>query len=150
MNTKTCTRNELIELYHSRWRIETVYHEWKHVLNIQNLRSQTPLGIVKEVHAHLLLSNLIRWVMTEATEHTPHTPVEVSFATSVSYVQSMVPAMFRLSPAAFRRAYDVLLKMIRAATIRQRPGRSYPRRWDGKIKNMGYGKYRLPAQLKKH
>ena len=129
--------------------METFYREWKHTLDIQNLRSHTPRGILKEVHAHLLLSNLVRWIMTEACEQTPHKPVELSFLTALSHIKGTLWRMLHLPPKALADAYEQLLTLIRAARIRQRPGRSYPRHRDGRIKNMGYGKYRLPARLKK-
>ncbi len=141
--------DELVYLYHRRWQIETIYREWKHTLDIQNLRSHTPRGILKEVHAHLLLSNLVRWVMTEACEPTGHKPVELSFLTTISHLKSALWLMFHLPPKTLGDAYEQLLDLIRAARIRQRPGRSYPRRRDGRVKNMGYGKHRLPARLKK-
>jgi len=129
--------------------METLYREWKHGLDIQNLRSHTPRGILKEVHAHLLLSNLVRWVMTEASEQTTCRPVELSFLTGLSLIKSVLWPMLHLPPKEIAAAYERLLGLIRAARIRQRPGRSYPRRRDGRIKNMGYGKYRLPARLRK-
>lgn len=146
-NTRRFSRNELVDLYHRRWQIETFYREWKHGLDIQNLRSHTPRGILKEVHAHLLISNLVRWVMTEASEQTSCRPVQLSFLTALSLVKSALWPLLHLPPEQVATAYEQLLDQIRAARIRQRPGRSYPRRQDGRIKNMGYGKYRLPARL---
>ena len=148
INNKRFTRNELVDLYHRRWQMETLYREWKHGLDIQNLRSHTPQGILKEVHAHLLLSNLVRWVMTEASQPTPYRPVELSFLTALSQVKSALWPMLYLRPRKILAAYEQLLDAIRATRIRQRPGRSYPRPGDGRIKNMGYGKYRLPARLR--
>ena len=148
-NTRRFWPDELIDLYHRRWQMETLYREWKHGLDIQNLRSHTPRGILKEVHAHLLLSNLVRWVMTEASEQTTCRPVELSFLTGLSLIKSVLWPMLHLPPKEIAAAYERLLGLIRAARIRQRPGRSYPRHRDGRIKNMGYGKYRLPARLRK-
>ncbi len=48
-DTQRYTREELIHLYHQRWTLETIYREWKHGLDIQNLRSHTPVGILKEI-----------------------------------------------------------------------------------------------------
>jgi hypothetical protein len=148
-NAKHFPREELVDLYHRRWQIETIYREWKHGLDIQNLRSHTPRGILKEIHAHLLLSNLVRWVMTEASAGTGGTAVELSFLTTLSHLKNALADMLHLPPLAIATAYWNLLQAVRAAQIRQRPGRSYPRPGDGKIKNMGHGKYRLPARLPK-
>lgn len=148
-NPRTFTREGLVHLYHRRWRIETIYREWKHTLNIQNLRSQTPLGILKEIHAHLMMSNLVRWIMAQTSAETT-TPVELSFTTAVSHIKTAVATMAGLSPYRLVRFYRQLLADIGGATIRQRPGRSYPRLRDGTIKNMGKGKYKLPARLRPH
>lgn len=148
-NTRRFQRDELVDLYHRRWQIETLYREWKHGLDIQNLRSHTVRGVLKEVYAHLLLNNLVRWIMTEASEETSSKPVELSFLTALSHIRSTLWPMLHLPPKEIAAAYEHLLTLIRAARIRQRPGRSYPRRGDGRIKNMGYGNYRLPARLTK-
>jgi len=148
-NTRRFQRDELVDLYHRRWQIETLYREWKHGLDIQNLRSHTVQGILKEVHAHLLLNNLVRWIMTEASQRTSCKPVELSFITALSHIKSALWPMLHLPPRQIAAAYEQLLELIRFARIRHRPGRSYPRRGDGSIKNMGYGKYRLPARLTK-
>ncbi len=147
MNVQRFAALELVDLYHRRWQMETIYREWKHGLDIQNLRSHTHLGILKEVYAHLLLSNLVRWIMTEASEQTTCRPVELSFLTALSQVKSALWPMLHLQPPEIAAAYQQLLEVIRAAKIRKRPGRSYARPRDGKTKNMGYGKYRLPARL---
>jgi len=137
---------ELVRLYHFRWRIETIYREWKHGLDIQNLRSHTPAGIIKEMHAQLLLSNLVRWVMTEAAKGTGKTPVEFSFLDALSAIRDFLRLMVK-SQLPFAVLYQQLLELIRCAVIRQRPGRHFPRPGEGKAKNKGHGKLRLPAAL---
>jgi hypothetical protein len=140
---------ELIHLYHHRWRIETIYREWKHVLDIQNLRSHTPQGIYKEVYAQLMLYNLTRWVMTEAAQGTPHLPVDLSFTHCLTHVKTALLAMTRASSSQCQAIYARLLADIRAHPIRKRPGRQYPRRHDGVVKNKGHGKKKLPARLRR-
>lgn len=137
---------ELVELYHVRWRIETIYNEWKHTLDIQNLRSHSPVGIRKEIHAHLLLSNLVRWVMTDAAQGTPLTPVAFSFRTALNLIHNACLKMLRAQPSQRVQIYQDLLQEIRRAPIRVRPGRSYPRPGD-QTKNKGHGKRTLSARL---
>jgi len=138
---------ELIDLYHFRWRIETIYNEWKHTLAIENLRCHTPVGIRKEIHAHILLSNLVRWVMTEAAYGTAEHPVQFSFRTTVHLIQNAFLQMLRANAAQRTQIYLHLLTEIRRARIRIRPGRSYPRPGDNE-KNKGRGKQRLSARLR--
>lgn len=147
INPKLCSREELVDLYHRRWTLETIYREWKHSLDIQNLRSQTPAGIVKEVYAQLLLNNLVRWIMTEATEGTEQTPVDLSFLTTLSLIKRAVGTLLQTRPTSASVVYQQLLAEIRRAKIRKRPGRSYPRPGDGKLKHRGHGSYQLPARL---
>ena len=149
MDPQRFTKAELVDLYHRRWRIETIYREWKHGLNIQNLRSHTPVGILKEAYAQLLLSNLVRWIMTEATQGTAKSPVDLSFLTSLSLVKNALLRMLSLHPRQLSSLYQHLLADTLAAKIRKRPGRSYPRAGDCNVKNKGHGKYRLPSRLQK-
>ena len=51
---------ELVGLYHQRWRQETFHREWKHTLQLANLRSHSPSGICKEVFVQLTLNNAVR------------------------------------------------------------------------------------------
>ncbi len=147
MDAEQHAREELIDLYHRRWSIETIYREWKHGLDIQNLRSHTPAGIVKEIHAQLLLSNLVRWIMTEAAEGTDQTPIDLSFLTTLSLVKNTIWMMIQTRYTYSSKLYTQLLAQIRQAKIRKRPGRSYPRPRDGKIKNKGYGYYQQPTRI---
>lgn len=142
------SHSELVALYHRRWQIETVYREWKHGLDIQNLRSHTPTGVIKEIYAHLILSNLVRWVMTEAAQGTANRAIDLSYATALTYMKVFLVAMSRGHPRQIQRLYKSLLKNVRRAMIRKRPGRSYPRRLD-KPRNRGHGYLQQPARIPK-
>ncbi len=137
---------ELVDLYHRRWQIETIYREWKHGLDIQNLRSHTPAGVIKEVHAHLLLSNLVRWVMTDAVCGIDLHPVDLSYLTALTHVKNALLQMLRADTRRICLIYQQLLQEIRRARIRKRPGRSYPRRSD-KPRDRGNGHFQQPARL---
>lgn len=140
------THSELVNLYHRRWQIETLYREWKHTLDIQNLRSHTPPGLFKEIYAQLLLNNLIRWTMTEAAEPTTLDAVDFSFVATVSHIKNTLLQMLRASPGQIRLIYQILLMDVRSCRIRKRLGRSYPRPGD-KPRNRGNGKTRTSARI---
>jgi IS4 transposase len=141
-----CSREELVHLYHRRWQIETIYREWKHALNIQNLRSHTPAGIFKEAFAQLTLSNLVRWVMSEAAQTTTLHPVDLSYVTALSAVKNSLLEMLRTPLNRIERMYQQLLLVVRSAPIRKRPGRSYPRPYD-QPQDKGNGNISVPAKL---
>ena len=59
---------ELIRLYHQRWEIETAYLELKSsILGGRVLRARTPTGVVQEIYALLVLYQLLRTAMADAT-----------------------------------------------------------------------------------
>ena len=57
---------EVVHVYHQRWNQETIHREWKYTLQLSNLRSHTPQGILKEVFVQLTLNNAIRAMQAEA------------------------------------------------------------------------------------
>ena len=146
LDPMVCSREELIDLYHRRWQIETIYREWKHALNIENLRSHTPAGIFKEAYAQLILSNLVRWVMTEAAQGTTLHPVDLSYVTALTAVKNSLLQMLRCRPDRIAMMYEQLLLAVRSAPIRKRPGRSYPRPYD-QPQDKGNGTISVPARL---
>lgn len=146
LDPQVCSREELVDLYHRRWQLETIYREWKHALNIQNLRSHTPAGIVKEVFAQLVLSNLVRWVMSEAVQGTTLHPVDLSYVTALTAVKNSLLQMLRTRPDRIEAMYRQLLRAVRSAPIRKRPGRSYPRKYD-QPQDKGNGTISVPARL---
>lgn len=59
---------ELATLYHQRWEIETAYLELKStILGGRILRARTPEGIDQEIYALLVVYQLLRTVMADAT-----------------------------------------------------------------------------------
>ena len=146
LDPHVCSREELVELYHRRWQMETIYREWKHALNIQNLRSHTPAGIFKEAFAQLVLSNLVRWVMSEAAQGTTLHPVDLSYVTALTAVKNSLLLMLRIRHDRMEVMYRQLLLAVRSAPIRKRPGRSYPRPYD-QPQDKGNGTISVPARL---
>ena len=62
---------ELIRLYHERWEIETAYLELKSsILGGRVLRARTPSGVVQEIYALLMVYQLLRTAMADATNTT--------------------------------------------------------------------------------
>lgn len=138
---------EIVALYHQRWRQETMHREWKYSLSMSNLRSTTVRGILKEVHVQLTINNVLRWLMSEAAERSDCRPVDLKFLECkrllMSYVGVMSTAPLELLPAI----YWALIQNMSRQKIVVRPRRSYPRKHDDKPRNKGHGKYALPARV---
>lgn len=58
---------ELIALYDKRWQIEVYFRDLKQTLGMQILSARTVLGVRKEVLAFVLLYNLVRRIMRQAS-----------------------------------------------------------------------------------
>jgi hypothetical protein len=119
--------DELVRLYHERWNHETVHREWKRTLQISNLRSKSPRGILKEVFVQLTLNNTVRWIMTEAAGESRR-PMELQFLKSKRLILAAVAPMTTAPVEWLSFMYKHLLKEVARSVIVVRPGRSYPRR----------------------
>ena len=73
--------SELITLYHQRWEVETAYLELKSsMLGGRVLRARTPIGIEQEIYALLVIYQVLRTAMADATLTQPDTdPDRASF-----------------------------------------------------------------------
>jgi hypothetical protein len=83
---------ELTRLYHQRWEIETAYLELKSsILGGRVLRSRTPDGIDQEIHALLIVYQLLRTAMVDATDSRPGLdPDRASFTTALNTARDQV------------------------------------------------------------
>jgi hypothetical protein len=150
LDTEKFNYDELVELYHQRWRQETFHREWKFTLQRSNLRSHTAAGLFKEVLVQLTLNNAVRWMMAEAVSQ-PDTPpgdrpVDLKFLDAKRVILATLPAMTSAPAWALMPLYRQLLRMIASQRILVRPGRSYPRRWDGRARPKGHGRVAQPAR----
>ena len=136
---------ELVELYHQRWRQETFHREWKYTLQLSNLRSHSASGLLKEVLVQLTMNNAVRWMMAEAAGPTDR-PVDLKFLAAKRAILACVPAMTAGPAWALPMLYQGLLRTIAAQRVLVRPGRSYPRRWDGRARPKGHGLAAQPAR----
>jgi hypothetical protein len=146
LDTEEFPYEEVVALYHERWRQETFHREWKHTLELSNLRSHSGTGLLKEVLVQLTLNNVIRWLMAEAAPP-PLGPVNLKFLEAKRLILASTPAMTVAPAACLRALYRQLLEEIARRRIVVRPGRSYPRCWDARGRPKGHGKVAAPARL---
>lgn len=137
---------EIVALYHERWRQETQHADWKHTLQISNLRSESKQGILKEIFVQLTVNNLIRWIMAEAVGPEGK-PVDLKFRDSKRLIVATIPVMEIAPVEDLPAIYRCLLETIARLRILVRPGRSYPRQNDVRGRNKGHGKVAKPARL---
>lgn len=138
---------ELVELYHERWRQETLHREWKYSLSLANLRSLTVQGIFKEVYVQLTLNNVTRWLMSEGAELVKCRPVDLKFLECKRLIMASAQVMNTMATDLLPYSYRLLISNISEQKILVRPGRSYPRNNDNKPRNKGSGLYVQPAMF---
>jgi hypothetical protein len=83
---------ELITLYHQRWEIETAFLELKSsILGSRVLRARTPDGIDQELHALLIVYQVLRTAMVDATDSRPGLdPDRASFTTALTTARNQL------------------------------------------------------------
>jgi len=138
---------ELVSLYHERWRQETMHREWKYSLSLSRLRSVSVPGIFKEVYVQLTLNNVVRWLMSDGADQGHCRPVDLKFLDCKRLILSSVSALSAVAPQIMPKLYQRLIVELSTQKICFRPGRRYPRRNDFRLRNKGHGKQVLPAQL---
>lgn len=149
LNVELYPHDELVGLYHERWRHETMHREWKYSLSMSNLRSLSVKGIRKEIYVQLTLNNALRWLMTEAVGENCR-PVDIQFLETKRLVVAYLTAMSAAPTAWLPYIYKQLLEEIGRKKICIRPGRSYPRKNDTTPRNKGNGKYAKTAKIQQN
>ena len=146
LDTQAFPYEELVALYHERWRQETFHREWKYTLQLSGLRSHSATGLLKEVLVQLTMNNAIRWIMAEACTGEER-PVALQFLAAKRLILASMPAMTLAPLHWLPMLYEKLRIEIAGQRIRVRPGRSYPRRWDGRARPKGHGRTAQPARM---
>lgn len=138
---------DLVILYHERWREEVAFRDWKHTLTLSNLRSQSEVQLLKETYVQITLNNAVRWVMAEAGGVST-APVCLQFLESKRLILAASGRMAVARPSDIPRIYAQLLREVAACRILVRPHRSYPRnKRDGKAKDKGKGTVTKPNRV---
>jgi len=72
-------KQRVVDLYQSRWEIETRLREFKQTLGANVLRSTTEQGVLKDLWTHVLVFNLVRLLMLRHAKERGCDPRRLSF-----------------------------------------------------------------------
>jgi hypothetical protein len=91
-------KEQVAALYGVRWTVETHFSELKTTLKMRKLKSQTPMGVQKEVAVYCLVYNLVHVMMLRAAERQKVSADRISFIDTLRWLCSAEPdeAMPRL------------------------------------------------------
>jgi len=117
----------LIVLYHERWEEEITFDELKtHQRERAVLRSQTPAGVVQEIHGLLLGHFVIRKLMCEAANFADCAPRQLSFVNTLKILRCRLPEAPRSEPL-LSRWYNNLILEVSQERLEPRRNRVNPR-----------------------
>jgi hypothetical protein len=119
--------DELANLYHLRWDIETFYRDFKETMQARKWHCQSPDTFQKELTMHMIAVVLIRRTMLEAARKRRVAPARLSFSRALTEARVFlrrVPG----APARFaRQAYTDFVVQCARHLVTVKPGRSFPR-----------------------
>jgi hypothetical protein len=125
MTDETIPQRELADLYVSRWNCELDLRSIKQSMHLDVVRAKTPEMVIKDIHAHLLASNLLRGVMTASAKLAGVMPRQLSVKGTMQSVESFTPAMMMTESSEV--LYNAFLTTVSAHRVANRPGRQEPR-----------------------
>ena len=125
LDQRCIPRNEWLELYGVRWRVETHFSELKTTLKMRKLKSKTDEGVLKELAIYCLVYNMVRAVTAAAGLRQKVSPERISFIDALRwllYTQPGAPLMDlvvnplrpnRHEPRAIKDLQDTYRKLTR-------------------------------------
>jgi hypothetical protein len=84
-------KQELAELYHSRWRIEVNLRHLKHTMKMDVLRCKTRDGVLKDLWVYAMVYNRVRLLMLDAAQRQGVPPDRVSFIDALDALRHRRP-----------------------------------------------------------
>jgi len=125
LDPQTYSAAAIAQLYRRRWQAELNLRSLKIVMQMDQLRCQTPHRVRNEVYMHLVAYNLIRKVMALAAARAGVEPWTVSFKGALQTLGRMLPLL--ATPVSIDAWCNLLLVAIAAHVVGNRPDRVEPR-----------------------
>lgn len=84
-------KQDVVELYGLRWRVETRFAELKTTLKMRKLKSKTTDGVMKELAVYCLVYNMVRAVTAAAGLRQKVAPERISFIDALRWLLHATP-----------------------------------------------------------
>lgn len=128
LDPKLYPAEEILQAYLRRWRLEMCLDDLKTTLKMEMLRSLSPPMLHKEIQAHLIAYNLVRWTMAQAASVHDIALERISFKGTLDGLRQFTHAMSQARSKAKRVAlWTKLLEILASDLVPERPGRREPR-----------------------
>lgn len=134
---KDFTVSDFKYLYRLRWGIETRYNDIKNKLQIENFSGITPVAILQDFYATMLLSNMAAFAMIDAENKRKKSQInpdlkyeyKINVSMAISTLKTEFIDLFTvLSPRSRGRKLKKLIRTLLKNTVPIRRGRCFPRR----------------------
>ena len=121
------TKDDIAELYHSRWQAELSIRAIKITMGMDILRCKTPEMVRREMWACLLAYNLIRQTMLQSARQAGVSPCALSFTAAVQSIAASWLVIVLSDDVRATRLIDAASVSLAAHIVGNRPGRIEPR-----------------------
>jgi hypothetical protein len=91
LDAKRYSKRALAKLYACRWQVETNLRHLKQTLKMDVLRCETLPGVIKELSMFVIVYNLVRRVMVEASRRQEVAPDRISFVDALRWLRHARP-----------------------------------------------------------
>jgi hypothetical protein len=81
----------IADMFAARWNAEVNLRHLKHTLGLDVLRSETVAGVTKELHAFVIIYNLVRRIMCSAARAQKVKPERISFIDALRWLRQATP-----------------------------------------------------------
>ena len=122
LQEKTYSKNDISDLYKSRWNIEVDFRDLKTTLGMSELSCKSPEMCEKEIWIYFLANNLIRILMAQTAKIFSLKIRSVSFKNTLQ-IWNTVSSKFKDTVSAVKRFFF----LIAGHQVGKRPGRVEPR-----------------------
>ncbi len=125
----TYPAEEIMQLYHERWEIESAYDEIKtHTLERQEtLRCRSPRRVTQELWGLAIGYNLVRLEMERVAERAEVEPTRISFRHTLMLIRNFWVTAWLASPGVLPKRLLALQQELSLLILPPRRSRRYPR-----------------------
>ncbi len=135
----------LAAVYARRWDIELDFRHIKTTLGMERINARSPQMVEKDIYMYMVVYNMIRQVMFDASQRTGLPLSRVSLKGSLDLVRTVGDVLGFGAPMGLIEVYDSLL-----ASIAQRPARHRPNRHEPRVIKHRGRKYPYMTQPRDH
>ena len=121
------TKDDIAQLYGSRWLVELDIRTIKSTMGMDMLRCKTPPMVRKEIWTCLLAYNLIRRAMLQSADASDRSPRQLSFSAALQGIAASWQVIVVSNDSTAARLAEAELDNLAGHIVGNRPGRVEPR-----------------------